>query len=491
MTISNKYRKSGKGLILGAIALGASFLFSCSKVDDQMPYTTMPPADAFNNPERIGKAALGMYDALQNAEFLGGRVLIYSDIRGNDVNPASYFGNVSTFNMLSTTNLAFNCWAGGYRTIFEANLFTRNLQANESVVGSEQAALYYGEAKFLRSLVYFYLVNTFAHTYTYQADAGQAGVPLVLTAVLDGQEALDPKNKLPRSTVKQVYDQIIKDVTEAAAVLPVSWDDPFFDHARATKGAAHALLARTYLYMGNWAKARDYADSVLLSSARYELEESPRAVFLRDNFSTSPERIFSVAMNTSDNPNTNNAIGQHYSARGRGDITISGAYLALPGFDTLVDRRKTELVERVVNTTTGAVTFYTRKYYTTNAVDAWVPIFRLSDIKLIKAEALARLTPGTADPNAVSLLNEIRARANAAALTPLTQAALIDAILTERRIELAFEGHGEFDFLRTHREIPARGSVHTAQAWNSNYVIFPIPFAETQRNTNLQQNDGY
>lgn len=472
-------------MILGVIALGASFLFSCSKVDDQVPYTTLPPDAAFGSPERIEKAALGMYDALQNAEFLGGRVLIYADVRGNDVNPSSYFGQMPTFNMLATTNFAFNCWAGGYRTIFEANLFTKNLQSNESVVGPEQAAIYYGEAKFLRSLVYFYLVNTYAHTYTYQADAGQKGVPLVLTAVSDGQEALDPNNKLPRSSVKQVYDQIIKDLTEAAAVLPTSWDDGFFDHSRATKGAAHALLARVYLYMGDWAKARDYADSVLLSTVGYELEASPRAVFSRDNFGTSTERIFSVAMNTADNPNTNNAIGQHYSSRGRGDITINPAYLALPGFDTTVDRRKTQLVEKV----SGA--FYTLKYYTTNTIDAWVPIFRLAEINLIKAEALARLSPAVADPNAIVLLNEVRARANAAPLAPATQAALIDAILTERRIELAFEGQGEFDFLRTHRDIPARGTVHTAQAWNSDYVIFPIPFSETQRNTNLIQNDGY
>lgn len=492
MTISNYYIKSGKGLILGALALGVSFLFSCSKVDDQVPYTTMPPADAFSNPERIEKAALGMYDALQNAEFLGGRVLIYSDVRGNDVNPSSYFGQMPTFNMLATTNLAFNCWAGGYRTIFEANLFTKNLQANESVVGAQQAAIYYGEAKFLRSLVYFFLVNTYAHTYTYQADAGQKGVPLVLTAVSDGQEALDPSNKLPRSSVKQVYDQMIKDLTEAAAVLPKSWGSTarFFNHARATKGAVHALLARTYLYMGDWAKARDYADSVLLSSVGYKLDESPATVFSKENFDVSTERIFSVAMNTSDNPNTNNAIGQHYGSRGRGDITISAEYLALPGFDTLVDKRKTQLVEKV--SSTGA--FYTLKYYNAvaqNTTEAWVPVFRLAEIKLIKAEALARLSPAVADPNAILLLNEIRARASAAALAPATQAALIDAILTERRIELAFEGHGEFDFLRTHRDIPARGTAHTAQAWNSDYVIFPIPFSETQRNTNLIQNDGY
>lgn len=481
MAINNKY----KYRLLGAMALGVSFLFAaCSKVEDQIPYTSLPVSQAFSTPERVEKAALGMYDALQNAEFFGGRVLIYADLRGNDVNPSSYFGQVPTFNMLSTNTFAANCWTGGYRTIFESNFFTRSLKENESVVGAEKATVYYGEAKFIRALCYFYLVNLYSHTYSFQADAGHKGVPLVLTAVKDGAEALDPKNKIPRNSVKDVYNQIITDLTEAAAVLPVSWDDSYYDHARATKGAVHALLARTYLYMGDWAKARDYSDSVLLSTAGYDLDATPKEVFTKDNFSTSAERIFSVAMNTTDNPNTNNAIGQHYGSRGRGDITISPTYLSLPGFDA-TDLRKTTLVETVSGSN------YTTKYYTTNTIEAWVPVFRLAEIKLIKAEALARLSPAVADPTAIALINEVRARANATVLTPATQATLIDAILTERRIELAFEGQGEFDFLRTHRDIPARGVSHPVQTWNSNYVIFPIPFAETQRNTNLAQNDGY
>jgi hypothetical protein len=487
MTIVNQYKKAVKGLILGAMALGTTLLFSCSKVNDQEPYTTLPPDAAFSNPERIEKSAIGMYDALQNAEFLGGRVLIYSDVRGNDVNPASYFTQVPTFNMLSTINYAFNCWAGGYRTIFEANLFTNSLQANESVIGAEAAAVYYGEAKFLRSLAYFYLVNTYGHTYTYQPDAGQLGVPLVLQP--DGVDALDPKNKVPRSTVKQVYDQMISDLNDAAAVLPEAWGDGFYDHARATKGAAHALLSRIYLYMGDWARARDYADSVLLSPVGYELDATPQAVFSAGNYTSSSERIFSVAMNAADNPNTNNAIGQHYGANGRGDITISGAYLALPGFDTANDRRRTQLIQTVGSGSNA--TFYTRKFFGTSTFDSWVPIFRLAEIKLIKAEALARLSTGAASPEAITLVNEIRARANATAIAPATQAALIDAILVERRIELAFEGHGEFDFLRTHREIPARLPAHPAQAWDDDYSIFPIPFQEIQRNTTLIQNDGY
>lgn len=485
----NSRKKTSIGLAIGAVAIASSMLFSCSKVNDQIPFSKLTPEEAFSTPERIEKSAIGMYDALQNGEFLGGRVLIYSDVRSVDVNISSYFGNVPTFNMLSNNVYAFNCWSGGYRTIFESNYFSQNLKDHESVVGAEVAAGYYAEAKFIRALTYFFLVNTYAQTYTYQADAGHMGVPLILTAAKDGGEAIDPKNKVPRNTVKEVYDQMIKDLTEAAAVLPVTTGDDYNDRSRATKGAAHALLSRIYLYEGNWAKARDYADSVLLSSFGYDLDATPADVWSSTNYQTSLERIFSVAMSSGDNPNTNNAIGQHYGSSGRGDITISQTYLTLPNFDRFTDLRAKPLFTYTISG--GDTTaFYTKKFFGASTVDAWVPVVRLAEVMLTKAEALARLTPGVANPEAITLLNAIRTRAKAKVLAPLTQAALINDILTERRIELAFEGHGEFDFLRTHRAIPAHGGVD-AQEWNDDAVVFPLPNAEVERNPNMKQNPGY
>lgn len=482
----NFRKKLYSGLTVGAVA--ATLLFSCAKVNDQIPFSSLTPEEAFATPDRIEKSAIGMYDALQNLEFLGGRVLIYSDIRGNDVNIASYFGNIPTFNMLSSNAIAFNCWSGGYRTIFESNFFSDNLQDHEKVVTPQVAAGYHAEAKFIRSLVYFYLINTYAQTYTFSAAATQPGVPLILQATKD---ARDPSNKVPRNSVKEVYDQMIKDLTEAAAVLPVETGDDFNDRARATKGAAHALLARIYLYQGNWQKAKDYADSVLLSPRGYELAATPADVWSAANYQTSMERIFSVAMSSGDNPNTNNAIGQHYGSAGRGDITISNAYLTLPNFDRFTDLRAKPLFTYSINPTTHDTTaFFTKKFFGNSTVDAWVPIFRLAEIILIKAEALARLNTGTADPEAITLLNEIRTRAKAKVLAPTTQAELITNILTERRIELAFEGHGEFDFLRTHRTIPARDNTD-AQQWNGDYVIFPLPNQEIERNPNMSQNPGY
>ncbi|MGO4288219.1 RagB/SusD family nutrient uptake outer membrane protein [Chitinophaga sp. RAB17] len=487
---SNFSRKFGSRLAIGAVALAATAMFSCSKVNDQVPYAKMDPKDAFSNPERIEKAAVGMYDALQNKEFFGGRVLIYADTRGLDVNIASYFGDVPTYSMLSNNIYAFNCWSGGYRTINEANFFSMNLKDNEKVVTPEVAAGYYAEAKFIRSLTYFYLVNTYAQTYTAQAGAVQPGVPLILTAPRNGAEATDPANKVPRKSVKEVYDQMIKDLTEAAPSLQISTGDAYADHARATRGAAHALLARIYLYQGDWAKARDFADSVLLSTAGYKLDATPAAAFAAANYQSSTERIFSVAMNGADNPNTNNAIGQHYGANGRQDISISKEYRTLPNFDYQTDLRGKPLFAYNISKTGDTTGFFTKKFAGTNPIDSWVPIIRLAEVMLIKAEALARLNTAAPDAAAVALLNAVRGRAKASILAPATQAELITNILTERRIELAFEGQAQFDFQRTHRNIPAHGGVNE-QPWNGNYIIFPLPNQEVERNPNMAQNPGY
>ncbi|RZJ92412.1 MAG: hypothetical protein EOO60_07115, partial [Hymenobacter sp.] len=67
----------------------------------QVPTSALSDAEAYATPDRIAKSAVGMYDQLQNLEFLGGRALIYGDIRSDDTNPAGFFGNVPVFNQLA------------------------------------------------------------------------------------------------------------------------------------------------------------------------------------------------------------------------------------------------------------------------------------------------------------------------------------------------------------------------------------------------------
>jgi len=446
---------------------------SCQKELFKKPIDALAPESAFDSPTHIEKSAIGMYSQLENAEFFGGRVLVYADIRGNDVNVPAFFGNIPLFNtVLSTDGIVSNAWAGAYRTIHECNSFMDQLAPKASLISAAKYAQYKGEAKFIRSLVYFYLVNLWAQPYRATADASQPGVPMVLNTTIDPFGAA---NQLPRSTVAQVYTQIESDLKESESSLPADYKDPGFQNvARATQGAAQALLMRMYLYKGDYKNASLYADK--LTGGRYALNKTPETPF---RTYTTSESIFSVAHNGADNPNTNNALGAHYAPDRRADISLSKSFIAL--MDTNRDLRYKNLVKTV------SKQFWTAKYV---GLTDWVPVLRYPEILLTKAEALANLST-TPDPAAITLIQQVRNRSNGGPLpTIASQQDLISAVLKERKIELAFEGQGSFDYLRTGRDIPAHGVVGV-QAYKSTFTVLPIPFYDLQKNPSLTQNSGY
>lgn len=444
---------------------------------DQDPPANFTVDDAFATADRINKTIVGVYNDLQNAEFLGGRALIYSDIRSGDTDIPTYFGNVGRFQMLSTDAFAANAWYGGYRTIFGANSFIQNIALNTGKVSPALEKQYIAECKFIRALSMWHLVNLFAQPYNFTADASHPGIALQLTAPKSAADAFDVNQRLPRASVREVYAQMEKDLLEAMPDLPAVTATRSIDNVgRATIGAAKALLARVYLYKGDYAKAADFAGQVITSGS-YALNPGPRDAFY--NFTTK-ESIFSVAMNSSDNPNTNNAIGQHYGPDRRADITVT-PYAASSTLSATDKRRTTLFDVRGTNT-------FTAKFY---AVDNWVPIIRYPEVLLTRAEALAQAST-VPNAEAITLLNQVRSRSTTAIdpTTLTTQTALLNAILEERRLELAFEGFRLYDLLRYKRNIPAHGTV-SAIPYNDPRVIFPIPDQDVRLNPLLVQNPGY
>lgn len=454
---------------------------SCRKELNEEPFNAISSKDAFSNASRIDKTAVGMYDQLQNANYFGGRVLIYADQRGIDASPSAFFGNMgpNPGAVGADDGTVAGAWRGAYRTIFECNSFLANFNADkQALVTPAKANQYIGEAKFIRSLVYFYLVNLWAQPYKFSANAAHFGVPLVLAVSVN---PFDASNNVGRSSVKAVYDQIEADLIEAESKLPAASfsASDYNSVSRATKTAARALLARLYLYKGDYTNAAASANTVITSGI-YALNADPATPFR--TFTTN-ESIFSVAMDGGDNPNTNNSIGQHYGSTRRADIPISPAFVALMG---TTDKRRTNLTQVVSGNN------WTTKY---NAgTTDWVPVLRYPEMLLTRAEALATFAPGTtADATAITLLNQVHSRSEAGVvLAPLTKADLLAAIALERRIELAFEGQGNLEFLRNGQGIPAH-SIVPAQAYGSNYVVLPIPKYDTDKNPVLaaQQNLGY
>ena len=464
-------------VLLASLVLG-SFMLSCDVLDQ--PYYMGYDADAiFSKPENIRSAAIGMYDAFQNAEFLGGRAQIYADIRGMDVNPVSYFGAVSTHDgtLTAANTIVQNAWTGAYRTLFEINLFLEGIGAHPDVVPADEEQRFIAEAKFLRAVVYFYTLNLWGQQYT--EGGTNLGVPLVLRS-FDGGNAFSDEAKIPRSTVDEVYDQIIKDLKDALS-LPSQLDDPYENISRANANAVNAFLSRVYLYTKQYGEAVNAANAV----SGYNLESDvATSVFALPPPTDKKEIIFFVAMSDTDNPNTNNALGQHYGADYRGDITVSNNYLGL--FDS-GDTRLNLLKEKNSSS-------YCNKY--PNGSRNWAPVIRYAEVLLNKAEALAQQNSGVS-ADAVTIINEIRTRSSASTKQVsdfATKAELIDFILAERRRELAFEGHGSFDLFRNGKGIEAGRATVLAAAipYPSNLFALPIPQADVTKAPDiLVQNPGY
>ncbi len=152
-------------------------------------------------------------------------------------------------------------WELGYRTIGNCNkVIEMGAELGSNITDEEKVIV--GENYYLRALSYFLLVNEFAQPYS-NNPTQNPGLPLKLTSNPDDL----PKS---RSTVAEVYDQVVKDLQDAITYMTLPAGMSPKNSCYATKEAAQALLARVYLYMENWDGAWNMANDVI-NSGRFEL----------------------------------------------------------------------------------------------------------------------------------------------------------------------------------------------------------------------------
>lgn len=152
-------------------------------------------------------------------------------------------------------------WELGYRTIGNCNkVIEMGAELGSNITDEEKVIV--GENYYLRALSYFLLVNEFAQPYS-NNPTQNPGLPLKLTSDPDDL----PKS---RSTVAEVYDQVVKDLQDAITYMTLPAGMSPKNSCYATKEAAQALLARVYLYMENWDGAWNMANEVI-NSGRFNL----------------------------------------------------------------------------------------------------------------------------------------------------------------------------------------------------------------------------
>ncbi len=451
--------------IYSLLAAGGLFIATgCGSKLDVAPTQSIDETTALSTSRDVEVTLIGCYDGIQSVDVYGGAIQYISDLLGdnNDMRFGGTFQNLLEIfdKQMTTVNAtASNTWRFSYNAINRAN----NVLSALSVVDESKRARIEGEAKFIRGALYFDLVRIYGKTWGDGDNAANPGVPLVLKPTRSVQD----EDFVARNSVADVYAQVIKDLTEAEAALPMT------NGNYATKSAAAAMLSRVYLQQGNYAAARDAANRVIQSNA-YRLAPSYDQLFytfIGGGGATPAEYIFSMTVTAQDGANGLNTyygvtVGSIPGTSGRGDFRILPSHLALYEED---DARAAFFIRANNNT-------YSQKH-----LDRFghVPVVRLAEMYLTRAEANFRL--GTAvGASPAADVNVIRQRAGLAPLQDVTLA----QILKERKLELAFEGVQLHDLKRT------RSSVR-GLAWNSPRLILPIPQREMDTNKSLVQNEGY
>lgn len=479
-----------KRKIFSAIIIGAVFA-SCQKERlDPIPQTQLSDAVAFSTPERAAQQVNGIYSALKQGNFYAGRFQVYMDVRGEEFINLTNNGVTAfltwNFTQTPTTNEVQNLWGAIYQTINRCNVVIEGIAA--ATLADNLKKQYTAEAKVVRAISYWALLQMYARPFTEAGGPASPGVPLRLTAITSSGN-----NNIARSTVGDVYTQILKDLNEAEVDLPLNYATADLNTTRAHRNTAVALKTRVLLSMGRYADVITEGNKIVPAAAPFQaatgvanrLNPSISTTFTTYN---TTESILSMPYTNLDLPGTQNSLNSYYNPgpNGNGDYVLNttGNGIVANTSWTATDAR------RAFNIVSGGQT-YLRKWPKNAGTDPdWIPVIRYAEVMLNVAEAEARQGAGV-NARALALLNAVRQRSDAATtLAPADKDALISAILLERRIELLGEGLRTADVTRTGASFAAKGSVG-AYGPSSNLYIWPISNAEILTNKEMVQNPGY
>lgn len=474
--------------LLSALSLMAIIGTGCKKENlSPIPQTVLSDATAFSSPQRIAQQVFGVYSAAKSGQFLGGRAMIYQDVRGEDwinvtTNGVTAFG-VWNFSITEGDNQVENFWAAGYGAINRANVVLEGIDANAAVIPATLASQYKAEVRFIRALSYFYLQSLYARR-PFTADNGASlSVPLRLTA-----NKSSAGTAMARATQTAVFNQILEDLNFAEANLPGTYGSAAGDSnvVRAHKNAAVAMKMRVYMHMNRWNDVITEGNKIVSNAAPFQstsninhrLAATALAPFRAPY--TSTENVFSMPMSVTNSPGTQNGLGGYWT----NEFGLNSAGILGSARFPATDARRTNFLTPAVGTTPARWTKFN------DDLNNYVPVIRYAEVLLNLAEALARQAAGTSvDARALALLNAVRNRADASVTwAPTNKTELIDAILLERRIELLGEGFRSLDVMRLGESFPAKASVSAVPSTSLSYV-WPIPASELQLNSLMVRNN--
>ena len=477
-------------------------LISCTKMLVKAPLDSINTSNFYKTTSDAEAAINGAYQPLQWPKLFNLRMWTTDIMAGNSVTGAG--GGTDGIETQDESNFVttadnpgvLDLYRGPWPGILACNIVLQKVPGMNIDPGLKNRIL--GEAKFLRGLYYFILVRFFGD------------VPLITVPQVPGND-LRPS----RTPVAIVYKQIISDFTDAIALLPPREAYTGSDVGRASKGAAAGMLAKVYLTLGDYQKTVDLCQEV--TSLGYALNAN-----YADNFNplmkNTIESLFEVQytgattysffgsnfnqaswVSTFTGPRNSNFVGGSYGwdqptqefvnsyepGDLRKDITI--LYQGCPPFDGKV--YQSSYSSTGYNLRKFLVPYSISPDYNTSPAD--FPVLRYADVLLMESEALNDLGNTSA---AKGPLDQVRQRAGLGPIpTGLSQTDFQNAVLHERRIELAFEGQRWFDLIRVNNGQYGLDFLHSIGKVNATrkFLLLPIPQQEIDANPNLTQNPGY
>jgi hypothetical protein len=483
MKLHNKKR----GIWLALVVI-STLLYSCKKfITVDPPITATTTVNVYKNDASAIALMTNIYANLGNGSVTDGMLGLFSSVPALLADESVLFStsiadrNDIYRNSYSSTNgVVTRTWNRLYETIYITNSVLSNLDASKTLTPKVVRQLK-GEAKFIRALCYFQLVNYFGD------------VPLALTTDYRINAVL------PRSPKDRVWKLILGDLQESAALssgdfLTAALDRATEERVRPTKWSALALLARASLYMENYERADSAATAVIERSDLFELIE-PNRVFLKN----SREAIWQIQP-TNANTYQNAAEGRYFILTPTGPVTYmedQSTYLnenLIKAMELEPDNERLAKWISSVNAN-GSEYYFAYKYKIgseNTATQEYSTLFRIAEQYLIRAEAKAKLKDIT---GARLDLNAIRTRAKLGETSANDQSSLLTAIERERQVELFTEGHRWLDLKRWGKldQIMSMAAIAKGGTWMSYKSLLPLPSQEISRNPALRghQNPGY
>lgn len=506
-------------LLITIITLG------CKKFLEDKPKTALTTGNAFNTASDIENALTGAYNIFYGSDYYQFEYVMLSDVRSDNAYPGGNneetFFDYDRFILPASNDHNYVNWRAIYIGIARCNILLDKVNTiTDAALTEERKKQIIGEANFLRAFHYYHLVKLYG------------GVPLELES-----NTADPgKTRKPRASEKEVYDQIVSDLEVSLANLPDNYsgasgsstaNTPAVNKARATKGAANALLAKVWAQRSDrdYTKVLAYCNAVIASPAGYSLLSSYADLFDGAHDFNS-ESILEIPYEQGNWSASSWGIQLYLAPEDGWQKYCVPSKDLVAAYDAEGDavRKNANIVFWNKDVNGDPISWPDENWNPCQDPNTKIPfnykqkhpagwasgdnyyMLRLADIILLKAEAQ---NESGSTAVAAGTLNLVRTRVGLAPVsTSLSQAALKQAILKERRLELAFEAQRWDDLVRTgvattvmqalnEYAYSCENGVLSAPVkmdyskCSQNRWIMPIPQLEMDANPNLVQNPGY